>query len=237
MSELFLISMTFVASTTAAMVGLGGGILLISVMPGLIPPFAIIPVHGMVQIASNVSRVLFGLRHVVWSVFLPFVIGGLLGASVGSQILLDIPWDYLPLIIGCFILVITWAPSLRNAPDMPGKYGVLGAVQTFLALFVGVVGPLNMPFLLREGLSRDRVVVTHATQMMALHTIKVATFLFLGFTFAPYAYLVTGMILSATFGSYVGTQWRSRVPEARFRMILKWVVTVLALRMLAAAAL
>ena len=65
MAELFLIFMTFVASTTAAMVGLGGGILLISVMPGLIPPFAIIPVHGMVQIANNFTRVLFGLRHVV----------------------------------------------------------------------------------------------------------------------------------------------------------------------------
>jgi uncharacterized membrane protein YfcA len=232
MTELFLICMAFVASTTAAMVGLGGGILLISVMPGLIPPFAIIPVHGMVQVASNLTRVLFGLRYVVWAVILPFIIGGLLGAGLGSQILVDIRWDFLPLIIGCFILIITWAPSFRNAPNLPGKYGILGALQTFLSLFVGVVGPLNMPFLLREGFSRDRVVVTHATQMTALHTIKVATFVFLGFTFAPYAYLIAGMILSATLGSYVGTHWRSRVPEARFRTILKWIITMLALRML-----
>ena len=84
MAELFLIFMTFVASTTAAMVGLGGGILLISVMPGLIPPFAIIPVHGMVQIANNFTRVLFGLRHVVWSVFLPFVIGSFSLAGNGD---------------------------------------------------------------------------------------------------------------------------------------------------------
>jgi len=237
MTELFLILMTFVASTTAAMVGLGGGILLISVMPGLIPPFAIIPVHGMVQVASNFTRVLFGLRYVVWSVFLPFVIGALLGAALGSQILVDVRWDYLPVIIGCFILIITWAPSFRQAPNLPGKYGILGAVQTFLSLFVGVVGPLNMPFLLREGFSRDRVVVTHATQMTALHSIKVATFVFLGFTFAPYVYLIAGMILSATLGSYVGTRWRSHVPEGRFRTILKWIVTVLAVRLLVDAAL
>lgn len=232
MAELFLIFMAFVASTTAAMVGLGGGILLISVMPGLIPPFAIIPVHGMVQVASNLTRVLFGLRHVVWMVFLPFVIGGLLGASLGSQILVEIQWDYLPLIIGCFILIITWTPSFKQAPDLPGKYGILGALQTFLSLFVGVVGPLNMPFLLREGYSRDRVVVTHGAQMTALHTIKVATFVVLGFTFSPYLYLIGGMILSATLGSYVGTHWRSRVPEGRFRTILKWIITILALRML-----
>jgi uncharacterized protein len=237
MTEVFLILVAFVASTTAAMVGLGGGILLISVMPGLIPPFAIIPVHGMVQVASNFTRVLFGLRYVVWSVCLPFVIGGFAGAGLGSQILVDIRWEYLPVIIGCFILIITWAPSFKYAPDLPGKYGILGALQTFLSLFVGVVGPLNMPFLLREGFSRDRVVVTHATQMTALHTIKVATFVFLGFTFTPYVYLIAGMILSATLGSYVGTHWRARVPEGRFRLVLKWIVTVLALRMLVGAGL
>lgn len=237
MTEIFLIVVTFIASTTAAMVGIGGGILLISVMPGLIPPFAIIPVHGMVQVASNFTRVLFGIRHVVWSVFLPFFIGAVLGAAVGSQILVDIQWDYLPLIMGVFILIITWTPSFKHAPDVPGKYGILGALQTFLSLFVGVVGPLNMPFLVREGFSRDRVVVTHAIQMTALHTIKVATFAALGFTFAPYVYLIAGMILSATLGSYAGTHWRSRVPEDLFRRILKWIITALAVRMILRAGL
>ena len=167
MSELFLIFVTFVASTTAAVVGLGGGILLISVMPGLIPTFAIIPVHGMVQIFSNLTRTLFGLRHMVWSLFAPFVVGAVLGAAVGSMLVVDIRSDYLPVVIGCFILLITWAPAIRSVPQIPGKFGIIGAVQTFLSLFVGVVGPLNMPFLIREGLSRDRLVITHSTQMTA----------------------------------------------------------------------
>ena len=68
--------------------------------------------------------------------------------------------------------------------------------------------------------------------MTALHSIKVATFVFLGFTFAPYGYLILGMISSATLGSYVGTRWRSHVPEGRFQTILKWIITVLALRLL-----
>ena len=231
MSELFLILVTFVASTTAAVVGLGGGILLISVMPGLIPTFAIVPVHGMVQIFSNLTRTLFGLRHMEWSLFAPFVVGAVLGASLGSMLLVDISSDYLPVIIGCFILLITWAPTIRSVPRIPGKFGIVGAVQTFLSLFVGVVGPLNMPFLIREGLSRDRLVITHSTQMTAVHIIKVSTFFLLGFAFAPYLYLMAGMILSATLGSWVGTRWRARVPEALFRTILKWVVTLLALRM------
>ena len=204
MPELFLILVTFVASTTAAVVGLGGGILLISVMPGLIPTFAIIPVHGMVQIFSNLTRTLFGLRHMVWSLFAPFVVGAVLGAALGSMVLVDIRSDYLPVIIGCFILLITWAPTIRSVPQIPGKFGIIGAVQTFLSLFVGVVGPLNMPFLIREGLSRDRLVITHSTQMTAVHVIKVSTFFLLGFAFAPYLYLMAGMIVSATLGSWGG---------------------------------
>lgn len=231
MTELFLIFVAFVASVTAAVVGLGGGILLMSVMPGLIPTYAIIPVHGMVQIFSNLTRALFGLRHVVWTFFLPFVLGGILGASLGSMLLVDINSEYLPVVIGCFILLITWAPEIRSVPRIPGKFAFVGGVQSFLSLFVGVVGPINMPFLIREGLPRDRIVITHAIQMTAVHVIKVSTFFLLGFAFAPYLYLIAGMVLSTTLGSYVGTALRARVPEAMFRTILKWVVTLLALRM------
>ena len=141
----------------------------------------------------------------------------MLGAAVGSMLVVDIRSDYLPVVIGCFILLITWAPAIRSVPQIPGKFGIIGAVQTFLSLFVGVVGPLNMPFLIREGLSRDRLVITHSTQMTAVHIIKVSTFFLLGFAFAPYLYLMAGMILSATLGSWVGTRWRARVPEALFR--------------------
>ncbi len=232
MTELFLIGIAFVAAVTAAVVGLGGGILLMSVMPGLIPTPAIIPVHGMVQIFSNLTRALFGLRHVVWTFFLPFVLGGLLGASLGSMLLVDIDSEYLPVVIGGFILLITWAPGIRSVPRIPGKFAIVGGVQAFLSLFVGVVGPLNMPFLIREGLPRDRLVITHAVQMTAVHVIKVSTFFLLGFAFAPYLHLIAGMVVSTTLGSWVGTRLRARVPEALFRTVLKWVVTLLALRMI-----
>ena len=83
MEPVFLIVVSFVASTLTATVGLGGGILLISVMPGLIPAAAIVPVHGAVQLASNSSRVLMGVRHIDWRVVWPFVGGSIVGAAAG----------------------------------------------------------------------------------------------------------------------------------------------------------
>ena len=89
-----------------------------------------------------------------------------------------------------------------------------------------------MPFLLRENLPRDRTVITHSVQMTSSHAMKILTFGFLGFAFAPYWKLVAGMIASASVGSYLGTQIRGRVPERAFRTALKWLVTLLAVRMI-----
>lgn len=63
MELFFLIGVSFLTSAFTAIIGVGGGIALISVMPGLLPAAAIIPVHGAVQLASNASRVFFGFRH------------------------------------------------------------------------------------------------------------------------------------------------------------------------------
>ncbi len=232
MSDTFLIAVSFFTSMFTAILGMGGGTLLIAAMPGLLPAPAIVPVHGIVQLASNASRAAFGWRHVGWRYVWPFVCGALLGVALGSQIVPKVRWDYLPTLLGVSILLFTWAPKAARMPELPGKFVILGAVQTFLSLFIGIAGPLSMPFLLREGLSRDRVVVTQAMLSSATHALKVITFGFLGFAFLPYLYLIAGMILSTTAGSFAGTRLRAHLPEVLFRKIFKLLITALALRMI-----
>ncbi len=154
-------------SMLAAVAGIGGGVVLIALMPGLLPASAIIPVHGLVQISSNVSRVSFGFRHIEWRLVLQFLGGGLIGVLIGSQFITGVQWDMMPLFLGGFILVTTWMPKPSGTMRLPAKFALLGAFQTALSLFVGVSGPMNMPFLLHENLGRDRTVITHATQMTA----------------------------------------------------------------------
>ena len=83
METYFLIGVSFLTSTFTGIIGIGGGLMLISVMPGLLPAAAIVPVHGAVQLASNSSRVFFGLRHIEWRIFWPFLAGAALGAIGG----------------------------------------------------------------------------------------------------------------------------------------------------------
>ncbi|HIE94937.1 MAG TPA: sulfite exporter TauE/SafE family protein [Acidobacteria bacterium] len=237
METVFLIVVSFVASTLTATVGLGGGILLISVMPGLIPAAAIVPRHGAVQLASNSSRVLLGMRHIDWRVVWPFVGGSIVGAAAGVGMVARFSFEQLPLYLGLFVLVVTWMPIPSRVMAFPGQFAVLGAIQTYVSLFMGATGPLASPFLLRRGLSQDQLVITLGTVMMAIHVLKLVVFAVAGFVFAPYLSLVAGMVTAVVLGSWVGTKLRGRLPERALRRSLKGLITFLALRMIVAAVL
>ena len=235
METSFLIGVSFLTSTFTAVIGMGGGIMLISVMPGLLPAAAIIPVHGAVQLASNSSRVLFGLRHIEWRIFWPFLAGAALGAAVGSSAVVRFSFDYLPLYLGLFVLFVTWVPIPKRAFHLPGHFAILGAIHTLLSLFVGVTGPLTNAFLVREELPKDRLVVTHGIVMTATHLFKIIVFGFIGFVYTPYLPLIGGMLVAVTLGSWFGTKIRHHLSEPFFRKVFKTLITLLSIRMIANA--
>lgn len=69
-------------STLTAVTGIGGGSLLIASMPGFLPNAAIIPVHAIVQLFSNLSRALFAYKNVCWNYVIGFLAGSVLGGHV-----------------------------------------------------------------------------------------------------------------------------------------------------------
>ncbi len=232
MDNLFLIVAAFLSSSLTAVLGLGGGMLLISVMSIFLPPAAIVPVHGVVQFASNASRGAFSAKDIRRDILWPFLAGCLIGALAGSRVVLKVPTEFLPLPLGIFILAMTWLPQIKKKLWFPGRFLSLGFVQAFLTLFVGATGPLNMPFLVRAGLSRDQLVVTGAAFMTIVHLVKIITFGLLGFAFGPYLALMLLMILAVISGSYAGTRLRHQVPEQFFLRAFKLLITLLAMRMI-----
>ena len=230
--SLYLGIISFFTSTVTAVVGLGGGILLISFMPGFLPLSALIPIHGVVQLSSNASRALVLVKYLKLPLLTAFVFGSCIGAIAGGFVLPFFNWKHLPILLGVIILALTWIPKPKKPLPIPGKFFSIGAIQTFLSLFVGFAGPLNTPLLIREGLNKDEIVVTHASQMTFLHLIKICTFGILGFSFTPYFQTLLLMIFGAILGSIFGTKIRSKVSENLFLKLLKVLITVLSLRMI-----
>ncbi|MEZ5504394.1 MAG: hypothetical protein R3E50_17665 [Halioglobus sp.] len=87
--------------------------------------------------------------------------------------------------------------------------------------------------LLRRHTGRDWLVVNTAVYMAVNHTLRLAAFLAIGFSFAPWWRLAAGMIAAGICGSWVGTRLRGLVPEMNFQRLFRWMVTLLALRMIA----
>lgn len=233
MTELLLIPVAFFTSCLTGVIGMGGGVLLIALMPGLIPTAAIIPLHAVVQLASNVSRGAFGWRHIDWTLVPAILVGSIAGAILGGGIYVNLELRWLPAIIGLLIIVLTWVPL--PTPKGSGQFSLLllGFYQTGLGMLAGATGPLGAAVLARHNIQRDWLVVNTAVYMSINHVIKALAFALIGFSFGPWWWLILGMVAASVMGSWVGTRLRPLVPQLDFQRWFKLLVTLLAARMIA----
>lgn len=231
--EYSLVPIAFLTSALAGVMGMGGGVLLIAAMPGLVPAGAIFPLHATTQLASNLSRALFGFRNIQWDMVPALVLGALLGAWFGGGVYASLDLRWLPAIVGALILLLTWVPLPR--PRGGGHWGLaaLGFYQTGLGMVAGATGPLGAAVMLQRRQERDWLVVNTAVYMSISHIMRVAAFVAIGFNFAPWWPLVLAMIMAVTAGSWVGTRLRTHVPQLDFQRWFKVLVTLLAVRMIA----
>lgn len=230
---LLLIPIAFLTSCLAGAIGLGGGVLLIALMPGLVPAAAILPIHSLVQLASNVSRAAFGWRHIDWTLIPALTIGAIAGAFVGGGVYANLELQWLPAIIGVLIILLTWVPLPQPRGGGQWSLLLLGFYQSGLGMLAGATGPLGAAVLARRSIQRDWLVVNTASYMSINHIIKTCAFALIGFSFGPWLWLIAGMVLASVVGSWVGTWLRRFIPEIDFQRWFRLLVTLLALRMIA----
>lgn len=136
-TELMLGFYTLFTSTLAGMMGLGGGTLLIAIMPIYLPGSAIVPIHGLVQLASNSSRMLFSLKAVAWNLVNKFIAGSLLSIALIGLLLANIPTRYIPVFIALYILLNLWVPPFNRLIRKYENFYIVGLVQGGLGLLIG----------------------------------------------------------------------------------------------------
>lgn len=226
-----LIVAAFVTSMISAIIGMGGGIMLISIMSIAFPPNILIPIHGIIQLGSNLNRSIVYTKYINWKLTIPFMFGSILGGLLGSQILVQIPLRPYYIVLGTFILALTWLPKF-NIPQFRGKFFLLGSSASFLSLFVGATGPYLAPFFLREKLDRFSLIATKASCQVSIHTAKIFVFFLAGFSIGPYIFIIGSMLTAGLLGTIAGKYLLGKVNEEIFRKIFKIVISFLALRLL-----
>ena len=117
MEIIILIISAFITASISAVIGMGGGIILLGIMAIIIPEgYMVIALHGIIQLVSNTTRTFVFKNYLKKYILKDFLIGAIIGLSCSAIIVLilinyfnvntanQIKIDFLKPVIGIFIL-------------------------------------------------------------------------------------------------------------------------------------
>ncbi len=224
--------MSFFTSALTAAFGIGGGLTLLSLMIYLVPSSVLIPVHGLVQLGSNVGRTWLQRAHIDWRRLFPFLGGCVIGVAIGGMIVTALPLTALNIILALFILAAMWIKIPAFSSIGPWLMAFGGVGTAFATMFVGATGPLVGVFFKEIFTDRRALVASMAAALAMQHSLKVVAFTLAGIQFWSWAGLIVAMIISGYVGTMAGTRLLNRIAEKDFRKVFRVILTIIALDLL-----
>lgn len=235
-TEIALLGLTcFLSSSLTAMIGFGGGTILIGVMLLFLPPAAAIPFHGLVQLFSNGWRVTLFRHHINWRISWRFALLLPFGVTIGLWFFQGLPPELIQILIGfsvLFALVSRQLKGLRKN-DLPlWAFIPLGFVVGILNMIVGVVAPLLGVLVIRREMNKEAVIGTMGFMATSGHLVKVAAFVLAGFSFRPYLPALALMVPAVMLGGAMGKWLLGHFNENIFRVLFQLVLFFLSMKLI-----
>ncbi len=224
----------FTAALTA-LVGFGGGTILLGVILLFVPPAAAIPFHGMVQLIANGWRVYLFRLHIGWHLAWRFLVLLPPGVAVGLWFFRGLSAEAIQVLIGCFVLFSLFARQLKRfrGRDLPLRaFFPLGFVVGVLNMMVGVVAPLLGVLVVRRELTKEQMIGTLGFFALTGHVFKLIAFGSVGFPFASYLVATGVMIPSVLLGGVAGKWLLGYVHEGVFMVIFQIILVLLSLKLI-----
>ena len=220
---------SFAGSFITVAFGIGGGGLLLAILASLVPPAALIPIHGVVQTGSNAGRMLMLWREIFWPALPWFALGTVIGVTVGGAVAVVLPPQFVQIGVGAFVIYTVMA----RAPRWFSRWPLFtGLISSFLTMFFGATGLFVASFTKSHTLPRHAHVATHATLMTVQHGLKVVMFGLLGFAYGEWIWVIGMMIAVGLIGTYAGRLVLNRLTDARFGVVLNILLVLISLRLI-----
>ena len=240
-----LIISAFITSSISAVLGMGGGIILLGIMAIIIPEgYKVIALHGMVQLFSNSTRTYVFRQHIKKDLIKQFLGGALIGISISIIIILmlinyfnvqsanEIKVEVLKPFIGLFIV---WYLFLKgsNKEKKVNSFIPVGLIAGLSSIFVGAIGPLIAPFFLGKGLNKENIIANKAASQMITHLSKIPLFVyFFNMNYKSELNILLPLILAVYVGTNVGKKILSFIPELLFKKLFKITLFIIAIRLI-----
>ncbi len=224
-----------ITAAISGVLGMAGGVTLISIMAAMLPAAMVVPLHGAIQMVSTGTRSITMRRYMRWKYVLALaptmVIGVLLATRVWSGEKMG--W-FRPAVGVLILLFLFWrrkAPRLHNLPLW--LYPFAGVGIGFLGIFVGATGPLGAPFFLRDEFTKEEIIGTQAVCLAWGHLLKIPAFISLGFNFGANWPLLLGLSVCVVGGTLIGKRILFRMPAKLFLILFEGLLGAMALYLIA----
>lgn len=231
---IFLTITSFFTSGLSAATGMGGGVLLYSVMSLFFPMGVLIPIHGLIQFFNNLFIVIFLKKFINLKYVLPFTIGAVIGVFGAASIVEKIIKTSLPQIfIVLFILYTLFKPKKLPSLKVPANgFVFVGILTGFFSIIAGAVDPVLAPFFIRDDMSKEEVISNKALMQAIVHLFKIPVFLSIGFSYTPYLSLCIILNLACIFGTKFGIIILRKINERIFNLIFRYALMLTGARIL-----
>lgn len=223
---------SFFAALTSASLSIGGGYILFGATTLLFPLASAIALQPVFSYASLLSRSIAFRDAISWRIVLPFTLGSVGGVALGLAVYRLIPEHALALAVGAGMLLLAWTRPAIPASHTGKAYFVVGGIHALAGTLLGL-GSVLQPVLLNSGIDRRALVGTFATCLLVLEAIRLAGYAGSGFSYAPFVLSAIVATVGGLAGTWVGRSLIGRIPEDLFRWVLRFLISGVALRLLA----
>ena len=227
--------LSFFTAIMTSIAGAGGGTVLLASMLQFMNPSEAIPVHGVIQLSSNIARIWLLRKFVKWTIILKFSLLIPLGVYIGLEIFRNVDADDIKNLIGLFIiiaLVLQNLKSIRKITISSNWYYLMGFLTGILNILVGVIAPL-LAVIIKHSLNEKKSIVgTLGYFGFVGNFTKIVGFSLIGFTFIEYIDTFLLMIPATLLGSRIGQYLLDKISNKFFFYIFQVILIALALRLL-----
>ena len=233
--NILLTTLSFFTALMTSLAGAGGGTVLLAAMLQFMNPAEAIPVHGVIQFTSNLTRTWLLKKFVNWSIVLRFTVLLPVGVYIGLQIFQNIDANNIKNLIGIFILLAIIFQNLKfiNKFFLPDyAYYFIGLFTGILNILVGVIAPL-LAVILKQSISEKKSIVgTLGYFGLIGNLLKIIGFTLIGFSFYEYIDTFLMIIPATLIGSRVGQLLLNKISNKIFTIIFQIILIALAIRLL-----
>ena len=240
-----LIFAAFITSSISAVLGMGGGIILLGIMAIIIPEgYKVIALHGMVQLFSNSTRTYVFRQYIKKNLIKQFFSGALIGVTISIIIIImlihyfdvgsanQIKVEFLKPFIGLFIVWYLFLKGPKKERKI-NSFIPVGLIAGLSSIFIGAVGPLIAPFFLRKDLNKEHIIANKAASQMITHFTKIPLFIyFFNMNYKSELNVLLPLIIAVYLGTNFGKKILSFIPEKLFKKLFKITLFIIAIRLI-----